>query len=119
MKKILLTVSLGASFLLANNSLDLDLLSQATNGNMKGNQFELSKLEMKKADGGSRYLNFNWSTPPNYWNNRAAEAGSHMKTVTTSNSSTSNSRVFDRMTSTQLRKTYAASSYLSTYMRNR
>jgi autonomous glycyl radical cofactor GrcA len=52
MKKLLLGLVLGASVAMANDLPTDDLLSVATQGKTAGSQFEMSKSEMKKVDGG-------------------------------------------------------------------
>ena len=55
MKKLLLGLVLGASVAMANDLPTDDLLSVATQGKTAGSQFEMSKSEMKKVDGGYYY----------------------------------------------------------------
>jgi hypothetical protein len=55
MKKLLLGLVLGASVAMASDVPTDDLLAVATQGKTAGSQFEMSKSEMKKADGGYRY----------------------------------------------------------------
>ena len=55
MKKLLLGLVLGASVAMANDLPTDDLLSVATQGKIAGSQFEMSKSEMKKVDGGYYY----------------------------------------------------------------
>jgi len=52
MKKLLLGLVLGASVVMASDMLTDDLLAVVTQGKTAGSQFEMSKSEMKKADGG-------------------------------------------------------------------
>jgi len=52
MKKLLLGLALGVSIVMANDLPTDDLLSIATQGKTAGSQFEMSKSEMKKVDGG-------------------------------------------------------------------
>ena len=52
MKKLLLGLVLGASVVMASDISTDDLLSIATQGKTAGSQFEMSKSEMQKADGG-------------------------------------------------------------------
>jgi|GEM_PF-3458984 len=51
MKKYLVSLILGISFLLANSN-DLDLLKEVTNSKISGKQYELNNLAMLKVDGG-------------------------------------------------------------------
>ena len=52
MKKLLLGLVVGASVVMASDMPTDDLLSVATQGKTAGSQFEMSKSEMQKADGG-------------------------------------------------------------------
>jgi len=52
MKKLLLGLILGASVVMASDIPTDDLLSVATQGKTVESQFEMSKSEMQKADGG-------------------------------------------------------------------
>jgi len=52
MKKLLLGLVLGASVVMASDMPTYDLLAVATQGKSVGSQFEMSKSEMQKADGG-------------------------------------------------------------------
>jgi len=52
MKKLLLGLVLGASVVMASDIPTDDLLAVATQGKIAGSQFEMSKSEMTKADGG-------------------------------------------------------------------
>ncbi|MEK6658747.1 MAG: hypothetical protein AABY36_03585 [Campylobacterota bacterium] len=60
MKKVFLALLLGASVVMADVSPKDDLLSVATAGKTTGTQFEMSKEDMKDADGGyySRYISY-------------------------------------------------------------
>ena len=52
MKKLLLSLVLGVSVVIASETAKDDLLAIATMGKTTGTQFEMSKDEMKDADGG-------------------------------------------------------------------
>ncbi len=52
MKKLLLGLVLGASVVMASDMPTDDLLAVATQGKTAGSQFEMSKSEMQKVDGG-------------------------------------------------------------------
>ena len=60
MKKQLLILTIGASFLLANSN-ETDLLSQVTKNSVNGAQYELSNQDMEKVDGG--YTSFGSPVP--------------------------------------------------------
>lgn len=60
MKKQLLILTIGASFLLANSN-ETDLLSQVTKNSINGSQYELSNQDMEKVDGG--YTSFGSPVP--------------------------------------------------------
>ena len=55
MKKLLLGLVLGASVVMASDMPTDDLLAVATQGKTIGSQFEMSKSEMQKIDGGYYY----------------------------------------------------------------
>ena len=57
MKKLLLGLVLGVSVAMASDIPTDDLLAVATQGKTAGSQFEMSKSEMQKSDGGSYYIN--------------------------------------------------------------
>lgn len=96
MKKQLLILTLGASFLLANSN-DTDLLSQVTKNSVNGAQYELNNQDMEKVDGGYTY--FGSPVPQVFYGGIASQMqrlveGSNKKsssTFNTSNSSNSSS----------------------------
>lgn len=67
MKKLLLILAISASAVMADVSPKDDLLSVATVGKSTGTQFEMSKEDMQKADGG--YFNYHSYMAPhnNYY----------------------------------------------------
>jgi len=103
MKKLLLGLVIGASVVMASNIPTDDLLAVATQGKTAGSQFEMSKSEMQKADGGySSYFDFKTRT----WKR-------------TQNSYTYKNRPFKTYYNTSLRGTvrYASRNVSSTYYR--
>ena len=68
MKKLLLGLALSVSVVMASDMPKDDLLSMATMGKTTGSQFEMSKSEMKDADGG--YYSFR-TTYGSYYRSRS------------------------------------------------
>lgn len=81
MKKQLLILTLGASFLLANSN-ETDLLSQVTKNSINGSQYELSNQDMEKVDGG--YTSFGSPVPQVF--NRSIET--QLKSLLNNNGTT-------------------------------
>ena len=82
MKKQLLILTIGASFLLANSN-ETDLLSQVTNNTLSGSQYELNNSEMEKVDGGN-YASFGSPVPQVF--NRSIET--QLKSLLNNNGTT-------------------------------
>ena len=61
MKKVILGTVLAVSLAMANTTPKDDLLAMATMGKTTGSQFEMSKSEMKDADGGWYYTTRKYS----------------------------------------------------------
>ena len=81
MKKQLLILTIGASFLLANSN-ETDLLSQVTKNSINGSQYELSNQDMEKVDGG--YTSFGSPVPQVF--NRSIET--QLKSLLNNNGTT-------------------------------
>ncbi|MDD3026428.1 MAG: hypothetical protein PHY49_07640 [Aliarcobacter skirrowii] len=96
MKKQLLILTLGASFLLANSN-EADLLSQVTKNSVSGTQYELSNQDMEKVDGG--YTSFSSPVPQVFYGSIAnqmqnlLEKSTQKTTTSTSISHSSNTTV--------------------------
>jgi hypothetical protein len=61
MKKLLLSLVLDASVVMASDIPTDDLLAVATQGKTAGSQFEMSKSEMQKVDGGGWLTRYYYS----------------------------------------------------------
>ena len=81
MKKQMLILTIGASFLLANSN-DTDLLSQVTKNSVNGAQYELNNQDMEKVDGG--YTSFGPPVPQVF--NRSIET--QLKSLLNNNGTT-------------------------------
>ena len=81
MKKQMLILTIGASFLLANSN-ETDLLSQVTKNSINGSQYELSNQDMEKVDGG--YTSFGSPVPQVF--NRSIET--QLKSLLNNNGTT-------------------------------
>ncbi|WP_066153166.1 hypothetical protein [Aliarcobacter cryaerophilus] len=96
MKKQLLILTIGASFLLANSN-ETDLLSQVTKNSINGSQYELSNQDMEKVDGG--YTSFGSPVPQVFYGGIAnqmqnlLEKSTQKTTTSTSISNSSNTTV--------------------------
>ena len=96
MKKQLLILTIGASFLLANSN-ETDLLSQVTKNSINGSQYELSNQDMEKVDGG--YTSFSSPVPQVFYGSIAnqmqnlLEKSTQKTTTSTSISHSSNTTV--------------------------
>ena len=96
MKKQLLILTIGASFLLANSN-EADLLSQVTKNSINGSQYELSNQDMEKVDGG--YTSFSSPVPQVFYGSIAnqmqnlLEKSTQKTTTSTSISHSSNTTV--------------------------
>ena len=96
MKKQLLILTIGASFLLANSN-ETDLLSQVTKNSVSGTQYELSNQDMEKVDGG--YTSFSSPVPQVFYGSIAnqmqnlLEKSTQKTTTSTSISHSSNTTV--------------------------
>ena len=96
MKKQMLILTIGASFLLANSN-DTDLLSQVTKNSVNGAQYELSNQDMEKVDGG--YTSFGSPVPQVFYGSIAnqmqnlLEKSTQKTTTSTSISHSSNTTV--------------------------
>ena len=96
MKKQLLILTIGASFLLANSN-ETDLLSQVTKNSINGSQYELSNQDMEKVDGG--YTSFGSPVPQVFYGSIAnqmqylLEKSTQKTTTSTSISHSSNTNV--------------------------
>ena len=96
MKKQLLILTIGASFLLANSN-ETDLLSQVTKNSINGSQYELSNQDMEKVDGG--YTSFGSPVPQVFYGSIAnqmqnlLEKSTQKTTTSTSISHSSNTTV--------------------------
>lgn len=96
MKKQLLILTIGASFLLANSN-EADLLSQVTKNSVSGTQYELSNQDMEKVDGG--YTSFSSPVPQVFYGSIAnqmqnlLEKSTQKTTTSTSISHSSNTTV--------------------------
>ena len=96
MKKQMLILTIGASFLLANSN-DTDLLSQVTKNSVNGAQYELNNQDMEKVDGG--YTSFSSPVPQVFYGSIAnqmqnlLEKSTQKTTTSTSISHSSNTTV--------------------------
>ena len=96
MKKQLLILTIGASFLLANSN-EADLLSQVTKNSVSGTQYELSNQDMEIVDGG--YTSFSSPVPQVFYGSIAnqmqnlLEKSTQKTTTSTSISHSSNTTV--------------------------
>ena len=96
MKKQLLILTIGASFLLANSN-ETDLLSQVTKNSINGSQYELNNQDMEKVDGG--YTSFSSPVPQVFYGSIAnqmqnlLEKSTQKTTTSTSISHSSNTTV--------------------------
>ncbi|RBQ27747.1 MULTISPECIES: hypothetical protein [Arcobacteraceae] len=108
MKKQLLILTLGASFLLANSN-DTDLLSQVTKNSVNGAQYELNNQDMEKVDGG--YTSFGSPVSQVFYggiasqmNNLLKDSNNRINTSSNSSNSNSSSSLGNKMTSQNLNK---------------
>jgi hypothetical protein len=77
MKKLLLILAISVSAVMADVSPKDDLLSVATAGKTTGTQFEMSKEDMQKADGGYYYINSYGSLYYNNYSSRSSNFSSY------------------------------------------
>ena len=76
MKKQLLILTIGASFLLANSN-ETDLLCQVTKNSINGSQYEFSNQDMEKVDGG--YTSFGSPVPQVFYGGNTKSNESFIK----------------------------------------
>lgn len=86
MKKVLLGAVLAASVAMAGTTTNDDLLSQATLGKASGAEFEMSKEQMKDADGGYAF-SYNFQTRQWQRTNNSLAYGGNRRFKTYSNTS--------------------------------